>query len=648
MSNIHYVEQAKTLKENEVSEVICQKGYELELKKEEERAEALQSELRDLKRERDSCDMPSFEDIQNNDFKDYDKALELDKKIEQIQVEIEDSLKYQKHLLDEINNCRERIAAIKQSEQILLFELIQKIAVYERNLSEFEIDAVIYQSVIDHAATSIEQEIAVLNTAKDILESDIEQVVPGLREFLHQNDGTDFINNIKKILGVAGTVFFGLANLDKLVISKLATTMIKIAADEIKKDIVDENGHISLQDKVLLGFASLIPLSIVGISLSGTPYGTDFHIEHQPTWWEKTFDYVVRSADHLVFGHYSKYDATFLSIAADTILDIVSKGWAIGSATRDVIYDQTHLDSVSTEQIITDSIDFVGSGTELIKGMKMAETTSAAVKNMDEPIRYMANAVSDNAGEAIIRTVKNMDEPIIYHKGGKFIDEESELAEIAKKLPKASDNILSDGFDVKKFKNIQEYRIVNKMNSTEPAAFQQKKFWTTYEKRLKKTPSLNNPDLEWKNITERGECLCIPKDQSGDIAKILQSAGVDGIQYKNAVPDFSPVSIFDTKVSISDDFLKTHDIQSARPISYAQANKSFADYLNSNEQYAKNLGIKPDNGRYTAKCVESFMRDNKYTWHELNDCETLQCVPTLINQKFRHIGFWGEMSEKIK
>ena len=184
----------------------------------------------------------------------------------------------------------------------------------------------------------------------------------------------------------------------------------------------------------------------------------------------------------------------------------------------------------------------------------------------------------------------------------------------------------------------------NKMNSTEPAAFQQKKFWTTYEKRLKKTPSFNNPDLEWKNITERGECLCIPKDKSGDIAKILQSAGVDGIQYKNAVPDFSPVSIFDTKVSISDDFLKTHDMKSARPISYAQANKSFADYLNSHEEYAKNLGIKPDNGRYTEKCIESFMRDNKYTWHELNDCETLQCVPTLINQKFRHIGFWGEMS----
>ncbi|WP_350300026.1 HNH endonuclease signature motif containing protein [Peribacillus frigoritolerans] len=40
--------------------------------------------------------------------------------------------------------------------------------------------------------------------------------------------------------------------------------------------------------------------------------------------------------------------------------------------------------------------------------------------------------------------------------------------------------------------------------------------------------------------------------------------------------------------------------------------------------------------------------DNKYTWHELNDLETIQLVPSKINSVFKHLGGVGEYNIKVK
>ena len=46
---------------------------------------------------------------------------------------------------------------------------------------------------------------------------------------------------------------------------------------------------------------------------------------------------------------------------------------------------------------------------------------------------------------------------------------------------------------------------------------------------------------------------------------------------------------------------------------------------------------------YTAKDIEKWRKENNYTWHELNDVETIQLVPTNINAPiFKHLGGCSE------
>ena len=46
---------------------------------------------------------------------------------------------------------------------------------------------------------------------------------------------------------------------------------------------------------------------------------------------------------------------------------------------------------------------------------------------------------------------------------------------------------------------------------------------------------------------------------------------------------------------------------------------------------------------YTKEDVEAWRKENKYTWHELNDVKTIQLIPSDINRPiFRHFGGCAE------
>jgi NAD+--asparagine ADP-ribosyltransferase len=52
--------------------------------------------------------------------------------------------------------------------------------------------------------------------------------------------------------------------------------------------------------------------------------------------------------------------------------------------------------------------------------------------------------------------------------------------------------------------------------------------------------------------------------------------------------------------------------------------------------------------RWTAEDIADWREDNRYTWHELNDLETIQLVPSKINSVFKHFGGVGEYNIKVK
>ena len=70
---------------------------------------------------------------------------------------------------------------------------------------------------------------------------------------------------------------------------------------------------------------------------------------------------------------------------------------------------------------------------------------------------------------------------------------------------------------------------------------------------------------------------------------------------------------------------------------FSQANKKLAEKL-SNETGEK----------WTSSKVSKWISENNLTWHELNDCKTIQLVPSSINHPiFQHLGGVGEINISI-
>ncbi|WP_234448071.1 HNH endonuclease [Virgibacillus salexigens] len=145
--------------------------------------------------------------------------------------------------------------------------------------------------------------------------------------------------------------------------------------------------------------------------------------------------------------------------------------------------------------------------------------------------------------------------------------------------------------------------------------------YSSYEQRVKTTPVNKG---EWSN--ERAESLFI-SDKTGEIKKYLDEAGVDGVEYKNGMPDFSPFSKGEIKLA---------NMTNDRKSNFSTADEELAKKWSTPEQ------------KWTAEDIADWREDNKYTWHELNDLETIQLVPSKINSVFKHLGGVGEYNIKVK
>ncbi|WDW11490.1 HNH endonuclease [Priestia aryabhattai] len=173
-----------------------------------------------------------------------------------------------------------------------------------------------------------------------------------------------------------------------------------------------------------------------------------------------------------------------------------------------------------------------------------------------------------------------------------------------------------------------------------PPAFKQEKFASSYESRVNQTPAQVNPRVEFEGI--RGESLCTLKPPPDPkLKRIFDEAGIEGIQYKNGVPDFSPVS----KAQLEIDHMLGGNGKrgtDARRANFAQADQKLADELNNSPEMAHEFGMQ--SAEIKARDIERYREKYKLTWHELNDVKTIQLVPSVINSKFGHIGGVGEIN----
>ena len=119
--------------------------------------------------------------------------------------------------------------------------------------------------------------------------------------------------------------------------------------------------------------------------------------------------------------------------------------------------------------------------------------------------------------------------------------------------------------------------------------------WFTNRDEIPKNP-LTNPDgLTW--------------------GQILDKYGIDGIEFKNGEPDFSPVA------------KGTVEIDHFTDNRYGKG----GNFDQACERLAEQRGC-------TKEEVKAWMKENKYTWHERSDCKTMDKVPTEIHGNIRHSG----------
>lgn len=94
--------------------------------------------------------------------------------------------------------------------------------------------------------------------------------------------------------------------------------------------------------------------------------------------------------------------------------------------------------------------------------------------------------------------------------------------------------------------------------------------------------------------------------------EIFDEYGVDHIDFNDGEPDFSEVSKGEVKIE---------NFSANRPDNFAQAD----------ERLAEQRGCDPED-------VEDWREENRYTWHECKDCETMQKVPSEIHGNIPHSG----------
>lgn len=146
--------------------------------------------------------------------------------------------------------------------------------------------------------------------------------------------------------------------------------------------------------------------------------------------------------------------------------------------------------------------------------------------------------------------------------------------------------------------------------------------YTSYYNRWKQTP-VNGDRGYWSG--DRGESDFILNEP------IVLSDGTEitKVTYRNAVPDFSPYQVAEVNVP--------HMIND-RNVNYRQADEALAEIWTA---------IRHNGQTWTARDVATYREHNSLTWHEMSNMESMQLVPTAVNEKFGHCGGVAEYNAMI-
>lgn len=153
--------------------------------------------------------------------------------------------------------------------------------------------------------------------------------------------------------------------------------------------------------------------------------------------------------------------------------------------------------------------------------------------------------------------------------------------------------------------------------------------YSTYSERIDQTPSETRPERgEWTG--ERGESKFIPADP--EMKELLSQFGLDGIEYKDGIPDFSKCAAATVEID------NMTELRRGPGGNFEQCDAKCAEQWNKEAKDGKT--------DWTARDVANWRKENGYSWHERNDMKTCDLVPTKINDYFGHLGGVAECKKR--
>lgn len=161
-------------------------------------------------------------------------------------------------------------------------------------------------------------------------------------------------------------------------------------------------------------------------------------------------------------------------------------------------------------------------------------------------------------------------------------------------------------------------------------------YYTTYNERLERTPQNECDYGMWTG--ERGESKFIPAKE--ETRASLKEYNLDGIEYKDANPDFSVCSEIDVEIDMTQYRQSTIDKSGGKRIvgNFEKADAKCAEQWNEIEKDGKS--------DWTARDVSEWRGENKYTWHECSDRKTCNLVPRSIHEECKHSGGVAECKRR--
>ncbi len=167
---------------------------------------------------------------------------------------------------------------------------------------------------------------------------------------------------------------------------------------------------------------------------------------------------------------------------------------------------------------------------------------------------------------------------------------------------------------------------------------QEKEYFTDYDERMKQTPT----DGTWTG--ERGESKFIPNketEKGKSAADCLAEKGMDGIEYKNAEPDFSKCAEATVEIPNMTENRYGYFIDSNGLLQKA-------NFTQADEMLAKKWNAESKDGRndWASTEIRDWRKDNKFIWHECCDTKTMNLVVEPIHRYCTHSGGVAECKKR--